>query len=247
MLTDWLAALEQRHMANLTFTEVARALRALSSTYVERRERLTQRSAFDTAGKRAAYALYYSPLHWITVTHIADALRLRDVGARHVLDVGCGAGAAGAAVAFAVDPRARVTGLDAHPWALAEAALTYRAFRLDGATVRGDAARLQIPRSVDFVVAGWVLNEIGDTARNAARRTLLEAAASGVQVLIVEPIATRISPWWREWADLFAERGGRSDEWRFRAELPDLVRRFDRAAGLRHDELTARTLFLRGA
>ena len=53
-LDGWIADLEQRHLADLTFTEVVRALRALSSTYVERRERLTTRSAFDSAGKRAA-------------------------------------------------------------------------------------------------------------------------------------------------------------------------------------------------
>ena len=66
----WIAGwpgLEERHFADLTFAEVARALRALSSTYVERRERLATQSAFDSAGKRAAYALYYSPLHFLTV------------------------------------------------------------------------------------------------------------------------------------------------------------------------------------
>ena len=38
-LEDWLAALEKRHLSDLTFAEVSRALRALSSTYVERRSR----------------------------------------------------------------------------------------------------------------------------------------------------------------------------------------------------------------
>jgi methylase of polypeptide subunit release factors len=246
MLNDWLRALEERHLADLTFSEAARALRALSSTYVERRERLTQRSAFDSAGKRAAYALYYSPLHWITVAHIAEALQLGARGARHVLDVGCGAGAAGAAVASSVNPPARVTGVDAHPWALSEASFTYRSFALDGATMRGNVGRLHISRSVDLVVAGWVLNEVGESARDAARRALLSAAAAGVQVLIIEPIATRVSPWWREWADEWAVLGARTDEWRFRVELPDLLKRFDRAAGLRHEELTARTLFYGG-
>ena len=34
----WLHALDERHLADLTFPEVSRALRALSSAYVERRE-----------------------------------------------------------------------------------------------------------------------------------------------------------------------------------------------------------------
>ena len=92
----WLAGLEARHLRDMTTTEVARALRALSSTYVERRSRLSDRGAFDTAGKRAAYALYYAPRRFLTVAHVLAA-----VGAPalplHVVDLGCGTGAAGAA------------------------------------------------------------------------------------------------------------------------------------------------------
>jgi hypothetical protein len=60
----------------------------------------------------------------------------------------------------------------------------------------------------------------------------------------VEPIAGGVSPWWAAWAERFARAGGRHDEWRFRPVLPELVRRFDRAAALDHRELTARTLWL---
>jgi SAM-dependent methyltransferase len=241
----WLAALEERHLAELTFSEAARALRALSSTYVERRERLTRKSAFDTAGKRAAYALYYSPLHFLTADAAIRALGLDTSRVRHILDLGCGAGAAGAAWAAAVTPHAQVTGIDSHPWPLAEAAFTYRAFGLRGDTRRGDAARVQVPRDVDAVIAGWMLNELSDAPRATVQSQLLRAAERGVQVLIIEPIATRVSPWWPDWARAFAQSGGRADEWRFRVTLPDLVKRFDRAAGLRHDELTARTLLLK--
>lgn len=243
-LETWLARLEERHLADLTFSEAARALRALSSTYVERRERLARKSAFDSAGKRAAYALYYSPLHFITTVEVIRALDLGVRAVRHVLDVGCGAGAAGAAWASAVTPRAAVTGLDAHPWALAEAAFTYRTFALRADARRGTAARLQVLRDVDAVVAGWMLNELSDADRDVVQSHLVRAAERGVQVLVIEPIAARVSPWWPEWARAFAAVGGRSDEWRFRVTLPDLLMRFDRAAGLRHDELTARTLYV---
>lgn len=243
MMRAWLSDLEKRHLADLTFSEAARALRALSSNYVERRERLSRRTAFDGAGKRAAYALYYSPLHWLTVDLIVRALDLARRPARHILDLGCGAGAAGAAWAARMSPPARVTGIDAHPWALGEALATYRTFGLEGATRRGDAARTPIPRSIDAVVAGWLLNEIGDQARAAVQSRLLAAAAAGTQVLIVEPIATRVAPWWGDWTQAFARVGGRADEWRFRVDLPGLIRRFDDAAGLRHDELTARSLY----
>ncbi|HXG90564.1 MAG TPA: methyltransferase domain-containing protein [Vicinamibacterales bacterium] len=238
----WLAALELRHFADLQFAEVTRALRALSSTYVERRGRLAERGAFDSAGKRAAYALYYSPLHYLTVQHIAEALEVPPV--THLLDVGCGAGAAGAAWAARGSRSPLVTGLDAHPWALTEAAFTYRSFNLTADLRRGHAARLTIPRSVNGVVAGWVLNELDAAARLTLLDTLRTVAAAGGRVLIIEPISTRVSPWWDAWVRGFEGTRSRADEWRFRVELPDLLQRLDHAAGMRHDQLKARSLYL---
>src|SRR4030095_473040 len=49
-VTRWLRALEERHLSNLTAAEVARALRALSSCYVERRAKLATGGALETAG-----------------------------------------------------------------------------------------------------------------------------------------------------------------------------------------------------
>lgn len=243
VIDEWLSALEQRHFANLTFSQVTRALRALSATYVERRERLAHRSAFDSAGKRAAYALYYGPLHFLTVSLIVDALSLAARPARHILDLGCGGGAAGAAWASRLSPRAQITGIDSHPWALTEAAFTYRSFGLRADTRRGHAARVVLPRAADAAVAGWVLNELDDASRADVKSVLLDAARAGKQVLVVEPIATRVSPWWGDWVRDFDAIGGRADEWRFRVELADLIERFDRAAGMRHDQLKARSLF----
>jgi hypothetical protein len=242
-LEPWLSALEERHLANLTFSETGRALRALSSTYVERRERLARRSALDTAGKRAAYALFFSPLHFLTVQQIVRTLGTREMPMRQLLDLGCGAGAAGAAWATEQVAPPTITGIDTHPWALAEAAFTYRTCGLRGETRRGDAARLALPRHVDGVIAGWMLNELSADARAHVMTELLRAAERRVAVLIVEPIATRVSPWWDDWARAFARIGGRADEWKFRVDLPGLLTRFDHAAGLRHDQLKARSLF----
>ncbi len=242
----WLSALEQRHLADLTFTEAARALRALSATYVERRDRLARRGALDTAGKRAAYALFYSPLHFLTVQQIVRALDLPAKPVRQILDLGCGAGAAGAAWASELTPAPIVTGIDAHPWALAEATFTYRMCGVRGDIRRGDAARLAVPRQVGGIVAGWMLNEVSAEAREHVKGELVEALARGAQVLVVEPIATRVSPWWRDWVRAFDHAGARADEWRFSLELPDLLKRFDHAAGLRHGELKARSLYATG-
>lgn len=241
-----MTALEERHLANLTFSEVTRALRALSSNYVERRARLTERSAFDSAGKRAAYGLYYSPLHFLTVSLIVDALALASRPARHIIDVGCGGGAAGAAWASRLTPPARVTGIDANPWAVSEARFTYGAFRLHGDARRGQAATMAWPRTGDAIVAGWVVNELDERSRSDVKAMVVDAIRSKKQVLIVEPIATRVSPWWGEWVRDFEALGGRADQWRFAVELPDLLKRLDRATGMRHDQLKARSLCFTG-
>jgi len=163
----------------------------------------------------------------------------------HLADWGCGTGAAGAAWASAIDPPPRISAIDVHPWALSEAAATYKAFGLDADVRRGDVLRSRVPSSADALVAGWVVNELEDRARTELLPRLVDLAARGVRVLIVEPIATSVSPWWPEWSAAFEAAGGRADEWRFRMELPQLVRRLDKAAGMRHDEVTARSLWLR--
>jgi hypothetical protein len=126
--SSFLERLEERHLADLRFSDITRALRALSSAYVERRETaLADHRALDGAGKRAAFAMYYGPIHFVLVRHI-----LRELGAAPdrgtVVDLGCGTGVAGAAVSTSVTPPLPVLGIDVHPWTLEEARFTYRAF-----------------------------------------------------------------------------------------------------------------------
>jgi SAM-dependent methyltransferase len=238
----WLAALEERHLADLRFSDVTRALRALSSSYVERRGNTSSR-ALDGAGKRAAFAMFYAPLHLMLVHAIVRSLDAP--GPSDVLDIGCGTGVAAVAWAFTTSPPARVTGIDLHPWTLAEANWTYRTFGLRGTSRRGDIAHLRVPPATDAIISAYTVNELADETRAGLLPRLLGAAEQGVRVLIIEPIATSIVPWWPEWRDAFEAKSGRADEWRFRMPLPALIRRLDKAAGLRHDELTARSLYCR--
>ena len=240
----WLTALEARHTANLQFKEITPALRALSSAYVERRTTaLAEHRALHGAGKRAAFALYYGPLHFLLVQEIA---RVVAPGIRSglVVDLGCGTGVAGAAIASATTPPSRVLGLDTHPWTLEEARFTYRAFNLDADIRRQHAAQARLPGDASFVVAAFVVNELKADDRRGMLDTLLAAAARGVQVLVIEPISHRVSPWWPEWSAAFTKLGGRADEWRIPIELPLIVKRLARATGLRPEVLTARSLFL---
>jgi SAM-dependent methyltransferase len=241
---SWLQALEARHFADLRFSEVTRALRALSSTYVERRTTaLPAQKALDGAGKRAAFALYYGPIHFVLVRKILAAIGAPKSSGL-VVDLGCGTGVAGAAVATAASPPARVVGIDLHPWALDEARFTYRTLGLNADVRRGHAARTCIPHDASFVVAAFVVNELNDGDRQALLESLHAAAARGVSVLVVEPISRGISPWWDAWAEAFTAMGGRADEWRIPFAPPTLVKRLARASGLRPGSLTARSLFV---
>lgn len=96
IFAGWLAALEARHLSDLRVPEVTKALRALSSTYVERRRKAVPR-AMESAGKRAAFALFYAPLHFLATSLVVRALEADVPAPRAILDIGCGTGAAGAA------------------------------------------------------------------------------------------------------------------------------------------------------
>src|SRR2546425_7422522 len=99
---QWFEALEKRHLANLGFSEVRRAVQALSSLYVERRGRLGGASAVDGAGKRAAFALFFGPLHFLLIREVIRELQAGVPKRAAILDIACGTGVAGAASAPAV-------------------------------------------------------------------------------------------------------------------------------------------------
>jgi hypothetical protein len=240
----WLNALEGRHLADLRVPEVTRALRALSSAYVQRRHKVSAGATLDSAGKRAAFALFYGPLHFLTVTHVVRALGADAPPPAAILDVGCGTGVAGAAWALCAGATPFVAGIDRHPWAVDETRWTYRQLGLRGTSKLGDLSRvLPVPRK-GAVVAAYVLNELPASSRAAVEARLLDAAVNGSRVLIVEPIARGITPWWDAAAERVIAAGGRADVWRIPVELPPTQRTFDKAAGLDHRELTARTLYI---
>jgi SAM-dependent methyltransferase len=239
----WIAALEAKHLAELTFPEVSRALRALSSTYVERRQKLAQGAALSGAGKRAAFALFYGPLHHLLLTHIVEHLPNASANVQTLLDLGCGTGASGAAWAAACAKPPRLVGIDRHPWAIGEAAATYRAFRIPATVRQGDIATAMLPKGPVSILAAFAMNELGDSEREALLARLVARGAQGDRVLIVEPLAGFVARWWNRWRETFEAAGGRADEWRLRTELPPIVAKLDRAAGLNHREITGRSLW----
>ena len=241
------AALEARCLRDLTFTEVRRGLQALSSLYVERRGRLRAGAALEGAGKRAAFALYYGALHFLLVREIVRSLGPGLRGTHRIVDLGCGTAAAGAAWALECPSPVSLVGVDASGWAVGEARWTLRALGLSGRILRGAASTFALPRPPAGVLAAFTVNELDDAGRARLLARLLEATRSGgTSVLVVEPLSRRVSPWWPEWARATRSAGGRVDEWRFAAVLPETVALLGRAAGLDPRELSARSLFLEG-
>ena len=246
-LKAWVTALEGRHLADLRVQEVTRALRALSSAYVERRERGERRhvhGALDTAGKRAAFALYYAPLHFIAVTEVTHALGADRPAPSSIIDLGCGTGAAGAAWAISGGSTSTVLGIDRHPWAVAEARWTLQQLGVQGRVRQGDVGRLARSRPHASVIAAYVLNELPDDARRRVEDDMVHAAERGGRILILEPLARGVAPWWRATAARITALGGRADEWRLPIDPPPAVRLLGTAAGLNFHELRLQTLFL---
>ena len=240
---SWFEALERRHLETLNFSEVRRAVQALSSLYVERRSRIDGNAPFGGAGKRAAFAMYYGPLHFLLVREVVRALAVELPAGSSILDLGCGTGVAGAAWASESDPPAKVVGVDRHAWVLQECKWTYQQFGIHGTVKSADVSNIRIPAST-AVVAAFTVNELDTASRDRLRKEFVRTASAGSPVLVVEPIARRVAAWWDEWAAEWASLGGRADEWRFRVDLPERLALMDRAAGLNHRELTGRSLWL---
>src|SRR5579864_8026439 len=156
-----MASLEERHLSDLTFSEVSRSLRALSATYVERRRKIAEGGALSGAGKRAAFALFYGPLHYLLIRDIVGSLPgAAAAPPTLVIDLGCGTGAAGVALASACHATPSIVGIDRHPWALGEATKAYADFGCAGRPRKGDIAVVSLPRNQSTVVAAFAMNEL---------------------------------------------------------------------------------------
>ena len=245
----WLAALEQRHLANLTRQEFTRAVRALSARYVERRGQLPDRSPLDSAGKRAAFALFYAPLHFLTAE-----LALARMGARTdltaLVDLGCGTGVCGAAWGLAHETAPSITGVDANAWAIDEARWNWRTLGLRGHAVRGDllaTARGLLRQSnatlaATGVIAGWTINELSKADRDQLLDVLDQLLERGASLVVLEPLARGVAPWWDEWAARLAPHNVRESDVKGDVDLPAPLDSFSDAAGFRKKELGVRAM-----
>jgi SAM-dependent methyltransferase len=250
----WVRALIERHTAPYSRPEFLKAVRALSSRYVEDRARLGARSPLDSAGKRAAFAGFYAPLHYFTTRALLRALPLPPPPpVSRILDLGCGTGVAGLAWANTVSSAAAITGVDQSAWALDEmrwnalalgVACRTRRTSLVGALEHELAGGGRASLRGTGVVCAWSVNELARQERDRVLSGLLAARERGAAVLVVEPLAMSAVPWWETWRTPVTAAGGRADEWRFEPDLPQQLADLDEAAGFRRDSLTARSFWL---
>jgi len=251
-IDSWLQALHIRHVAMYRPQEFTRALRALSARYVERRSTLAERSPLDSAGKRAAFAAFYAPLHLLTIREIIAALQADRLPITRIMDLGCGTGVAGAAWALSLPQPARILGSDMSNWALDEARWNWRQLGVRGRHERHDMVREAVMLASEppaelaatGVVAGWSVNELAAGDQTRILKSLLTAHTAGASVLIVEPLARGVTPWWPDWTAAFAAAGGRADEWKFNVALPAMLAKLDDSAGFEREGLGARSLWL---
>jgi predicted RNA methylase len=241
----WFEALERRHLADLTFSEVRRSVQTLSSIYIERRDRLKTGAALSGAGKRAAFALFFTPLHFLLVREIVRALNASIPRRTPLLDLGCGTGPAGAAWALEMGRSTIVQGIDVNSWALEECRWNYKHLGIQGATRKVDLKRFRLPAGT-AVVAAFTINELEAEKRAQFLCEFLDIHRAGLPVLVVEPIARKLTGWWNDWTTKIVSAGGRADEWRFQVTLPEHLALMDRAAGLDHREITGRSLWFPG-
>lgn len=248
----WVEALWQRHTSRLTFQEIRRSLTALSRIYTQERARLGTGAALDGHGKRAAFALYYAPMHYVLVDHALQqaGLTVANPPPGPIVDVGCGTGVGAAAWAqhrAHGGQETQILGVDVNVWALGEARWNWQQLGLRGEarrTALADRGVSALTPASSYVLA-YVVNELPQELRAALLKSLLSAhTLRGAAVLIVEPISRTLSPWWPTWRKAFVDAGGQEQLLRCRPRLPERMRLLGRAAGLDHQELTARSLSL---
>jgi len=245
----YLQAIQDRHFKDLKFSEVTRALRALSSGYVEKREEGGLARALDGRGKRAAFALYYGTTHFLATEALVRELDLGFSGGGRptLVDLGCGTGVCGAAWALGSESATTVIGADRSSFALHEARWTYQTLRLKAETSRSITETLEAVRRPEGIVIGWTLNELDDERREAIALRLLHWAGKGARLLVIEPVSKRVAPWWDPWVAKFPKATCAVMEKRLRLPLPPKVALLARSAGLSADETVVRVLVARGA
>lgn len=246
----WVEALYAEALADLRWPELRKGVQALSALYVHGRDKgdLAPRAA-EGRGKAAAFRCFFAPLHLLVARALVASLPgpgPEEALPRQLLDLGCGSGAAGAGVGLqlaAWGSAPEIDGVDRVAEHLPHARRTYAALGLRAKLRSGSLpGALGQPGPGQLLVLGWSLNELDPAGRIATVAALRRALDRGAGLLLLEPLSTKISPWWPELADALAEIGVSEHLFKERIPLPEKLRDMDKSAGLDHQLLGCRAL-----
>ncbi len=223
---EWTAAVAARHTRDMSRPEFLKAARALSARYVERRSTLRDRSPLDSNGKRAAFAGLYAPLHALTTRAIVQALSPATDDVAHLVDLGCGTGAASAGwmhgiacAAIRLRRRSRRVGASRggvelararDGWAHAPAGFRAGRARPGGRRHARASARERRPSC-------WAGRPTNSTARPSpvSSRRSSSSSATAPRCSSSNRWRRASSPWWDDWRRTLAPFQPRADIWRF--------------------------------
>ena len=90
---------------------------------------------------------------------------------------------------------------------------------------------------------GWLVNELEATEREELLGALLRSVEAGAKLLLLEPLAGGVSPWWSEWEPRFAGAGVAAGQGKWKVDRPAWVEQMDRASALDHRSVGARYFF----
>ena len=242
---SWFEALSERSNRDLTFQEIRKSLQALSKVYVQRRDKLARGAALDTRGKRTAFGLFYAPIHYLFVQAILKELDESSTPVTEVVDLGCGTGVAGAAWAMHTGTAPPIRGYDLNRWAVSEARWTYQTLGLRGTAKEADVRKATLPGRGGALIATYTVNELPEKSRDALLKQICAGVRNGMGLLIIEPIAKSPVPWWSDWAKTIEQMGGSEATWQLPLDLPEELRRLDKAARMHHDRIKGRTLWVK--
>jgi hypothetical protein len=175
---------------------------------------------------------------------VARELGIGDRLCKRIIDLGCGTGAASAALALEHEQHPSLLGIDSNRWATHEASWNWRHFGLSGQARVGDLLAAAQGDLGTTLVAAYTVNELSAGARETLWQRFCVATKAGARLLIIEPIAHGPIPWWPVWAERVVAQGGQADEWSLPAELPPKLRLLGKGAGLHQTCIKARSLYL---
>lgn len=239
---EWLNANEAFYGQNLTFPEIRRALQALSTRYVQKRDKVHGHDKMGL-GHQAAFCLFYGALHGLIVAETLGKLTpvLQLPSGAKILDLGCGNGICGAVWARLTPNPGPVHGIERQKWAVTATRQTYRQMGLKGLATTGCFLKSKWPKA-DAILAAWALNELNTSEREKVRSRMLLHQNQGGYLFVLEPISRAISPWWEKWGQPLLDQGANRGELKLNLSLPPLLAKLDKAAGMNHRQVKVRYL-----